>query len=695
MEVAINENGRQTLRLEMLKRSLPRRRLTHAEWAEKFVKHATGPHRGTYFRVRRQPFLGLLFAEFDRGLWEEIWVTGMSQSGKTLGSFVIPTLYTAVERATDALIGVPEADMAADKWDKDFLPTLLASDELSWLIPQRGPGSKGGRIKDRVTLENGVDIKIMSRGGQDTNKAGWTAQDICVTELKGFSGRSETSSEADDLRKLMARGRAFKRRSRRVIGEGTLGTEAELPWTLRGGDDPDDPIISTRSRIEAPCPICEAFICPQRKHLVGWQNAQTSVEAQDNAHFVCPSCGGEIWDDARRVSMRDCRLVHAGQSVNNRGEVVGPAPPTRSLWFQWGAYHNLLLDAGDTAVDEWKNLRHDEGTIEHENGERELCQFAHGIPFVSSLVSNAPLDAHKLRKRTNGGLNRSWLPEDTEWFTIGIDLGKWTGWWFGIAFRRTGELYCPAFGAFDVCRAGQDDDEETRVMEALAQFDEETVLTGFPQVGRSEFRQPDYVGVDMNWLPDTVAAFVRSRGRGLRNRWRAIRGRGKSVPGNNAGYHQPKLVTVGGAIEIGTQWFAEVNYDRRIPEYTMNADHYMRFLQDRLRVSPGNKGALTFYKPIATDASGRPRSGARSGELSKVSNHLASEREVEEWDPDKRGLVKKYVVVGENHWADAGKIALVFGDKCGFSLADIECPVAPAVAPNLTGKLNWFAERLA
>lgn len=616
----------------------------------------------------------------------------MSQSGKTLNCFVIPTLHTAVAKMQDALIGVPEADMASDKWDKDFVPTLTASDELAWLLPEKGPGSKGGRVKDRITLNSGVDIKIMSRGGEDTNKAGWTAQTVSVTELKGWGGKQETSSEATDLKKLIARMRSFKRKFRRIIGEGTCGTPEELPWSLRGGDDPDDPVISTRSRIVAPCPHCGDWICPERRHLVGWQDARSVVEAEDKAHFVCPTCGGEIWDDARRLAMQDCQLLHAGQTIDKGGEIHGDPPPTKTLFFQWGCFHNCLLDASDTAVDEYKASLLDEGTAAFEDAERELTQFGHGIPFISALIKNTHLDSRKIRRRVQGSLSRGWVHDDTMFVVIAVDPGKYTAWWLAVAFRACGQWYTPAYGAFDVCRPGMNDDEGTRLQMALAQFDEEVVQEGFYREGNRERVLPATVGVDMNYLPDSVAAFVVSLGGGADARWRCIRGRGKSVEGNNAGYHHPRALSTGGAIEIGTQWFAEANYSRGVVEYTMNADHWVDHMQDRLRIEPGNKGAWTFYRPTNTSASSRPRKGGVGSEHAKLSNHLAADQKVEEWDPDKRGLVLKRRKVGENHWGDCGKICGVFGDRLGFRLEDIEVP-EPVVEAEPKAD-NWFARRL-
>jgi predicted RNA-binding Zn-ribbon protein involved in translation (DUF1610 family) len=674
MVVQAFSTGLDALGAKAAVRLAPRIPLSHREFAEKYIRLATGPLKGEPFRVANQPFTGLLFHELDSGKWPEVYATGPSQSSKTLSCFVIPTLRTVCELREDALIGVPEADMAADKWDKDFLPTLKASPDLTWLIPREGPGSRGGRIRDRITLGSGVDIKIMSRGGQDTNKAGYTAPRICVTELKGFGGRSETSTEADDLKKIKARQRAFRRSERQLLGEGTLGEPHELPWTLRG-DDEDETIISTRSRIVSPCPHCGGHIAPTREHLLGWQDAESEWQVQDQAFFACPKCGKAINDLQRRQSMAECVLVHWGQTVDRNGRVHGDPPPTSTLWFHWWCWHNLLLDAADTAVDEWKAAQLDEGTVERENAERELCQFAHAVPFRSKLAENEMLSAQSVRKRTDewqAGL----LPADTVKLLIGVDIGDWTAWWVALALRSNGCLHIPAYGAFDVKRT-KDDEASTRVVDALIEFNQTVVEAGFAVESSDGLRLPDGVGVDLGHMPDDVAKAIRSFGRGWGNRWKGLRGRGASKrrAGKVAGgYNHPTRVSMQRP-KIGTEWFADLNVKRGIPEITFNADYWLLHMQDRLRAKRGSKGALTLFRPDF------PKQHDR------LTNHLTAEHLKREWDPTKGGLVEKWIVNGQNHLGDALKMALVMGDVHGYRLRDIpreEAEPLPAVE-------NWYA----
>lgn len=641
--------------MHLIEESLPAKTLSVREFAEQHVMlPATSPFGHVPFRCYRQPYSGLLFDELDSGRWKTLVISGPSQSGKTLSAFVIPILRDIKELRMNTIAALPEADMAADKWDSDFLPTLENSPELKKLLPEFGPGSRRGRIRDRVTMGNGVDLKIMTRGGDDTAKAGYTSPRVYVTEAAGWSHSGEKSVEANPLRQLRARMKAFKRNDPRrcLIVEGTLTVEDELPWSARGEDD-DEKIISTRSRILSPCPHCGAWILPERRHLVGWQSAETEDEAANESVFLCPECERPIDDDQRSKSVAECRLVHHGQHVNKHGEVVGDNPPTSTLWFHWQAWHNLLRDAADFGVAEWEAEQIEEGTEERENAEKELCQFDFSTVFKSQLAEHEPLKATTIRKRTDQW-KRNLLPHDTVKVTVGVDIGKWTGWWFLIAHRAGGQKHVAAYGCFDICRS-KSDDEDSRIVQALHEFADEIIEQGFPQEGADGLWIPDVVWIDNGYKPDAVGQFVYERGGVKQARYWTARGRGKST--KFGGYTHPTRIA-GATVKLGTQWHGKVNYDRKIVELTFNADHWKLHVDSRLRADPGRKGAMTF--PITQT----------KNEHAKLSNHLANEQFKREWVPGK-GLVDAWVITGDQHWKDAAAMASGAGDMAGVDLTAI------------------------
>jgi hypothetical protein len=94
------------------------------DFAEGEVIIPDGPFRGRRFRCARQPYTRLWFDAVDSGLWNRYVATGPTQSGKTLSCFVIPLLYHLFEVGETVICGLPDMDMAADKWREDILPVI-------------------------------------------------------------------------------------------------------------------------------------------------------------------------------------------------------------------------------------------------------------------------------------------------------------------------------------------------------------------------------------------------------------------------------------------------------------------------------------------------------------------------------------------------------------------------------------------
>ncbi|HMP08643.1 MAG TPA: phage terminase large subunit family protein, partial [Lacipirellulaceae bacterium] len=160
----------------------PRARLGLREWMERDVVVPSGPMEGMPFRVANQPYSGLLLDEIDADRWPTVVITGPTQSGKSLCGFVGPTLWKAHELEQEVVLGIPDGDMADDKWRRDFEPVLKKSPHLEWLLPPSGPGSRRGSVRDKVVLGNGVMLKVMTAGGKDSSKAGFSTRNVHITE---------------------------------------------------------------------------------------------------------------------------------------------------------------------------------------------------------------------------------------------------------------------------------------------------------------------------------------------------------------------------------------------------------------------------------------------------------------------------------------------------------------------------------
>ena len=341
------------------------------QFAEEEIIIPDGPFQGRHFRCHRQPYTGLWFDAVDSGCWSRHVATGPTQSGKTLACFVIPIVYHLFEVGETVICGLPDMDMAADKWREDLLPVIEQS-RYRELLPKRGGGSRGGRV-ETIQFRNGATLKYMSGGGGDKSRAGYTSRVVAVTETDGMDQPGGTSRESDKITQLEARTRAYGSR-KRIYLECTVSTEEGRTWQeYKSG---------TQSSILLPCPHCRAWVAPEREHFVGWQGADSQAAARASGAFSCPECG-EFWTAEQRIEAnRQGKLIHRGQSIGADGQVTGAPPATDTLGFRWSAVNNLFLAPGDIAADEWRASR----SADEENAEREMRQFVWCLPVGAQQV---------------------------------------------------------------------------------------------------------------------------------------------------------------------------------------------------------------------------------------------------------------------------------------------------------------------
>ncbi|HMP08133.1 MAG TPA: phage terminase large subunit family protein, partial [Lacipirellulaceae bacterium] len=517
---------------------------------------------------------------------------------------------------------------------------------------------------------------------KDSSKAGFSTRNVHITEAPAWSHSPEKSKEGKPLDQVAGRMRSIRWQDRRLIVEGTVTTADELPWSLRGEDA--DHAISTDSRIVTPCPHCRAWISPEREHLKGWQEATSVLEACDKATWICPACGRPISDAERRDANRECRLLHAGQSIE-RGHVVGDPPATDTLWFRWSQWHNLLLEAADSARDEWLAAQQPEGTEDHESKEKVLAQQVWCRPYQSQLAEAEPLKAETVRRRRDSW-ERNVLPPDATHCAIGVDCGKWTGWWLMLAGRANGAVHVPAYGAFDVCTSDADE-VKSRLMAALSTVIEETFEAGFLQAaeagGAEQRRLAEQVWIDRGWMKDEVCEIVRRQGDPLRCRYRAAKGFGRSSRAKSP-YYAPDKITKARPW-VGDRWYAEIDPLDRVVKFNFDADYWKLRIHEWLRTKPAVKGSLTFFRPDSPN------------EHAKLGHHLCNEQFRREWIPG-RGYVDRWVRKGANHWLDCAAMAAAALDYAGYRPAAAPDPAPPDPAIHgapVPPEDNWYARALA
>lgn len=383
-------------------------------WAESEIRLPDGgPHGGFRYKLDRLPYAKLLLPQL--GKWRRHVICGPTQSGKSLHAFAMLICYYLFEVKEDVIVGLPDLTMAGDKWEKDIKPIIAAS-QYARFLPKKGSGSQGGKPV-LVVFGNGRTLRFMGGGGNDKQRASATAKILIVTESDGIDEISASSKEGQNkIDQLEGRTRAHGLEARNFF-ECTLTTKSGFTWK--------EYHAGTRSKIMSRCVHCQKYVAPEREHLVGWDQAETKIEAGEKAAFSCPECG-QLINEADRVRMNhDSVLVHRGQEVTPEGEVVGELPKTDTLGFRWSAFHNLLTPIALLGMQEWA-AAHSE---DPQAAEITQKQQVWAIPADDDNAEKTPLTIAIVRGSAPGYAGRlngrdQWaVPEWTTFVTAHIDVG--------------------------------------------------------------------------------------------------------------------------------------------------------------------------------------------------------------------------------------------------------------------------------
>lgn len=545
--------------------------------------------------------------------------------------------------------------MAQDKWTEDLLPAIEAS-RYRELLPLTGEGSRGGQVKRAIRFRNDVSMRFMTAGGGDKQRAGYTSRVLAITETDGMDEAGTASREADAIEQLEGRTRAYGA-SKRVYLECTASIERGRIW--------QEITHGTDSRIYRPCPYCGQYVSPEREHLVGWQDAESELQAADKAHWECSECQHPWTEDDRRSAAAAAVLVHRGQKVLPSGHVVGDLPPTKTLGFRWSAIDNPFAATADLGAEEWRARR----SADPENAEKKQRQFVWCLPYEPPEVELTPLAAEDVQARA-AGLKKGMVPDDCVGIAVGIDTGKRMLHWEAKAIRRMGGAAVIEYGAQPV--------EADRHGVAQALVDALRQLRGYFTDGwKSESGaswRPTQVWIDSGYHEhtDAVYQFCGEANQGLQvgaEIYRPSKGYGEGQF-RMSRYIAPKAT--GAEVRyIGAQYhFSWIRRVRTILVH-VNADHWKSDFHQRLAMPPEEPTAISLYQ------------AASSAEHLAYSQQVTAERQIEKWVPGRGTVAVWERVERSNHYLDAGYLATAAGH---FILAAMEKQKAEP-------KEGWFARQ--
>jgi phage terminase large subunit GpA-like protein len=468
----------------------------------------------------------------------------------------------------------------------------------------------------------------MSGGGKDQKRAGFTARVLVVTEVDGLDVSSEGSREADKLKQLEGRTRAYGSR-KRIYLECTASIPTGRIWTEYLG--------GTETKIVVPCPGCGAWTTPEREHLALWQQAD-EIAARDEARWICPGCG-ILWDDsARKQANLQAKTIHRGQMILPDGSIVGDHPRTPTLGFRWNAFNNLLIATADIAADEWRAAK----AIDEENATKEMRQFVWAQPYASTDAPQAAI-AVELIMRRQSAYQRGQLPPATEMVSVGIDCGKYLCHWAVVAWTTDARGHLIDYGRQEVPSSSMAVGPALRL--ALRELRDQ-LTQGWVDPETNTPRPPDIVCVDAGWEPEHIYEHCNDS----TAEWWPTKGLGLGQQ-DQVRYAQPKNT---GAVvkEVGDGWhISKLTGGIRLLEF--DADHWKSRVHSGLECHVESSGSLVLFQADERD------------HLS-LAKHLTAEERVETFAKGRGSQIAWVRKNRNNHWFDALALAVMGADFQGL-----------------------------
>jgi phage terminase large subunit GpA-like protein len=639
----------------MLANSLARPARSIGQFAEEEITLPSGKYRGQQFRRSRMPSHGLWFDLLDSGQWHIHVATGPSQSGKTLCCFVIPVVYCLFEKKEDVIVGLPDMDMSASKWQKDIRPVIAAS-KYAAMLPTSGPGSKGASKIRHIEFRNGTHLTFMSFGGGDKSRAGETAPNLIITETDGGGEMTEASDEASPIEQLIARTLSFDLDAF-IVMECTVSTTEGQTWQRYSA--------GTASRIVRPCPKCGVLVTPEREHFGGWQGADNEIDAGDSAAFHCPSCGKPWTDEERFKANQQSQILHRGQTIDDEGSIAGELPKTRTLGFRWSAVDNTFRSSKMLGSLEWQKARE----VDQEAAQKSLDQFHYAIPWKPDDSEDEYLDPYTAMKRI-GTTQRNMVPIDHDVVTVGTDIGDRKIHWTAIAWCSD-DATCRVINYGVVQVFSQRLGPEKAILAALRYMRDRLFANGFPVEQSADSVLPLQWWIDAGWRNKVIYGFAKEC-----QSMDAWKDRVYPAVGRGAGTQYRRQYTEKLKTDRNTPYVGDDFYFSRLRKYgvnltIVNADAWKSFVHARMmqpimddqgELQPG---AMTLFIP-------------EGGDHSQFCRHLAAERETTVFIPDK-GEIKVWKTVSRaNHFFDATYMACAAGRFCGVELITVQ-PTRPVI----------------
>lgn len=505
-----------------------------------------------------------------------------TQSGKSLSTVLVPSLHAIVERRESCVYCLPTADLLNKVWIDKLHPAIRGTGLGDWL-PKKGPGSRDGRPTSLPFIDPDTGIRagsmIFVAGGsgkkREAGQAGVTACVVVIDEADEY----ETAHRIHLIRQRAA----------------AFGSDAIVIITSTVKKDVDSVILSllkdsTDSRMWYACLKCGRF------QPLEWEQVRfdgdNDVDVLNSARYECmyDDCKHHHTENDRRAMLANYRLVHAGQEVDEKGNVVGVAP--RSLNF--GLLCSKLdfaigLGIGDLAVEyrqaeRLRDLHRDHGAMRSFYRDRLSRMYTKDREEIPKVISNKFLS----KKSAGSTWTKRTVPSWAERLFLSVDVQHDRVYWSVIGVTK-GMRWAPIDWGYEYgsCQRGQAATDEQRIEQLNIVRD--MAIAGWGVAGEDEKTiSPDYSCVDVGWQTDVVTAWINAQGRG----WIAVRGVGEG---------EDEKGTKAGSKENDLQGWGEIRHIEERGERWLfcTSQTVVRWMHDSLMRPSGHEG--TGELPLNSD----------------------------------------------------------------------------------------------
>jgi len=647
--------------------AFPPRLRSLSQFARDEISLPNGPFEGRRIRREYQPAHFEWFEAVDAAIrgktYNRFAMVAPVQSGKTLAGMVAPMLWVLFEWGETVILGAPTEEIAHDKLRQDIMPVLRRTRYFE-LMPTTGRGAKGGFINsDHIAFGNGAELKIMSGGGNDAARSGYSSRWVFVTETDKMDTPTASSREASPVDQLIDRTRAFDR-------HGGAFVFLECTASQSGGRIWQEWLTGTQSRFAIDCPRCRRAVVLERRHFRGWEQADSAKNAGRLARWHCPSCSTP-WTEAERfAAAQTARIWHcdspAGDDWQSAAWSADAVPrDTHTLSVRLGAAENCFVTDATMASDAWATLSDDLSA--RREAEKTCQQKTFAEPWDGQEVAIEGLLRWQDVAARVSGLGRGELPPACRLVTRGVDVGaRWLH-WATVAWAEDGSGWIVDYGR-EGTGAAQTEKHERSKQDAQREAIE-LVPQALGALHAQLLAASAETWVDVGWGPlyDVLVATVRRVG------WVATKGFGQTAKDGLARttYRCPEAVErwAGGhkppADSRGSQYVLSLD-----PDYTLGQIH------QRLRIQPGNAGALVLWG--TSPAEHRPFA------QQLCAQQLATVEGITKWRyfTPAGGEVKS---PEPNHWLDAVGLAASAAARRGVR-------IGAAVSPASTRRLVSLEE---